>query len=279
MIQYIYTNSEHNNPLGRVTPVENLKSLPLYDKQKYKEILLDAAETVLGYFGYDRTAYSDIKKGRRKRWYEKLKSTGNFKMLVSGDPIRAQNKFQHPFSFRNYAKLIFSANKIPEAEEQQYAYYRRWSILEFEKIFDDTRDTKLVEKLTTPEELSGLLNIALIALRKLRADNGFKEIAVEKLRQKYGEKSNSVKALVEACCLVDIQDPLYFTLTTDLYAAYCNFCEVHKERPLENNVFGKKLAAMGIENEKVQYTKGSREHCYLGVKLRVDIRGGNQQIV
>jgi hypothetical protein len=36
--------------------------------------LLDAAETVLGLFGFDRTAYSNIKKGRRKwRWYEDLR--------------------------------------------------------------------------------------------------------------------------------------------------------------------------------------------------------------
>jgi putative DNA primase/helicase len=67
----------------------------------------------------------------------KLKSTGHFKMLTSGDTIRAQKKFKDPFNFRNYAKLIFSANEIPESEDQTYAYYRRWLILEFEKVFDD----------------------------------------------------------------------------------------------------------------------------------------------
>jgi P4 family phage/plasmid primase-like protien len=109
----------------------------------------------------------------------KLTSSGIFKMLVSGDSIRAQNKFKDPFSFRNYAKLIFSANKIPESDDDSYAYYRRWLILEFENIFEDeNRDTKLIEKLTTPEELSGLLNLTLIALKKLRKDNGFKDISV-----------------------------------------------------------------------------------------------------
>jgi hypothetical protein len=37
---------------------------------------LDAAETVLGFFGFDRTAYSSLKinNGRRKwRWYEELR--------------------------------------------------------------------------------------------------------------------------------------------------------------------------------------------------------------
>jgi hypothetical protein len=37
-------------------------------------MILDAAETVLGFFGFDRTAYSNIKKGRRKWWwYEELR--------------------------------------------------------------------------------------------------------------------------------------------------------------------------------------------------------------
>jgi hypothetical protein len=45
-----YADSMHNNPLCRVTPIENIKSLPPYDKEKYKEMALDAAETVLGFF-------------------------------------------------------------------------------------------------------------------------------------------------------------------------------------------------------------------------------------
>jgi DNA polymerase elongation subunit (family B) len=72
-IQYIYTDSKHNNPLCRVTPIENLKSLPQYDKEKYKEMVLDAADTVLGFFGFDRTVYGNIKKGRKRKWYEELR--------------------------------------------------------------------------------------------------------------------------------------------------------------------------------------------------------------
>ena len=35
-------------------------------------MILDAAETVLGFFGFDRMIYSNIKKGRKK-WYEELR--------------------------------------------------------------------------------------------------------------------------------------------------------------------------------------------------------------
>ena len=63
-IQYIYTNSQHKNPLCRVVPLEILQKIGEkekegckengrtlnYDKDKYREMILDAAETVLGLF-------------------------------------------------------------------------------------------------------------------------------------------------------------------------------------------------------------------------------------
>ena len=56
-------------------PIENIlsESLPQYDREKYKEMVLDAAETVLGLFGFDRTAYSNHKVRRKWRWYEELR--------------------------------------------------------------------------------------------------------------------------------------------------------------------------------------------------------------
>jgi hypothetical protein len=71
------------------------------------------------------------------------KYTGTFKMLVSGDTIRAQKKHGQPFDFRNVAKLIFSANEIPESNDQTYGYFKRWMILLFDKIFlGEDKDTR-----------------------------------------------------------------------------------------------------------------------------------------
>jgi hypothetical protein len=36
-------------------------------------MIADVAEAVLGYFGSNRTAFSNIKKGRSKKWYEELR--------------------------------------------------------------------------------------------------------------------------------------------------------------------------------------------------------------
>ena len=61
-----------------MVPIDNLKIVPTYDREKYKEMVLDAAETVLGSFVFDRTIYSNLKRNngarRRKwRWYEELR--------------------------------------------------------------------------------------------------------------------------------------------------------------------------------------------------------------
>ncbi len=104
---------------------------------------------------------------------QKLMATGNFKTLVSGDSVRAQRKYGQPFTFKNYSKLILSSNRIPDSDDKSQAYYKRWLILSFDKVFHGAiKDTDLIHKLTTPDELSGLLNLALIALRQLRKDGG-----------------------------------------------------------------------------------------------------------
>jgi hypothetical protein len=51
---------------------ENGKTLN-YDKDKYREMILDAAETVLGYFGFNRIVYENPRNNRKKRkWYDEL---------------------------------------------------------------------------------------------------------------------------------------------------------------------------------------------------------------
>ena len=63
-IKYIYTNSQHKNPLCRVASIDSIsekKEKMEYDKEKYKEMILDAAETVLGYFGFNRAVYGNEK--------------------------------------------------------------------------------------------------------------------------------------------------------------------------------------------------------------------------
>ena len=201
----------------------------------------------------------------------KLSETGNFKMLVSGDSISGEHKFQDSFKFRNFAKLIFSANEIPESNDKSDAFYRRWLNFHFDKKFvGGKEDTKLLEKLTTPDELNGLLNMALTGLKQLIDESGFHDKDIEDIRRDYEEHTNDVNTFLYRECLVDITRSDYSTLATDLYAAYVTFCVKRGSRPKEMSVFGKKLADQGIYNMRHQ-DHGDRDRYYDGIRLLRDM--------
>jgi hypothetical protein len=70
-------DSAHKNPLRRVIPVDLISEEHDYDKEKYREMLLEAAESILGYFGFDRAIYGDaVRKKIRKWWYELRQERG-----------------------------------------------------------------------------------------------------------------------------------------------------------------------------------------------------------
>lgn len=72
-VEYIFTKTHHNNPLYRVVPkafVEENGDFN-YDKEKYRDMLLEAAETVLSIFGFNRMAYGDVPK-KYKKWCQRL---------------------------------------------------------------------------------------------------------------------------------------------------------------------------------------------------------------
>jgi P4 family phage/plasmid primase-like protien len=209
----------------------------------------------------------------------KLSSTGNFKTLVSGDSVRAQHKYGQPFSFRSHAKLVFSANRIPDSEDTSHAYYKRWLILHFEKSFTEgDKDTGLIDKLTTDDELSSLLNLALVGLKQLEKDGGFRDIPVEDVKRDYERKSNTVKAFLQDKCSIDLQAPDYITPSAKVYDEYQEYCRQRRERPLDVNVLGTKLKETGIERERLR-TRGTREYYYCGIKLLSDLRGQNQSLL
>lgn len=128
-----------------------------------------------------------------------LKKTGLFKALTGEDLVNAQKKFKGSFDFRNYAKFIFSANKLPESPDKTYAFYRRWILISFPNTFTgDKCDANILEKISTEEELSGLLNWALEGLERLLDKGDFSyNRTVEEVAEQYETLSDPVYAFVK----------------------------------------------------------------------------------
>jgi len=118
-----------------------------------------------------------------------LKDTGTIKQITGRDLINAKRKFLRDLIFVNYAKLVFACNDLPRVYDTSEGFWSRWLLLEFpykfitkkemryltekEKSICKIRDEDIIEKITTPEEMSGLLNKALKKLESLEMRHNF----------------------------------------------------------------------------------------------------------
>jgi len=193
-----------------------------------------------------------------------IRDSATIKGLTGGDVMQAEHKFEKPFNLQNTAKLIFSANKAPRLNEDSDAIWRRLVIVDFPNQFMGAKaDSNLIDKLTTPEELSGLLNAALGALQRLRQQKAFTVGAsMESVRRKYLLNSNPVPVFVEERCERDIKASVS---KDDLYEAFLQFCEDTNTPVLGKKAFGARLNAMSVatEGQDVWHL-----HIWRGLKLR-----------
>jgi putative DNA primase/helicase len=169
-----------------------------------------------------------------------LYRTGVFKMLTGRDWITAEKKFQPSFSYQNYAKLLFSANKVPEALDDTDAFFRRWIIINFPNTFDsEDADPHILDKLATPEELSGLLNTALSRLNDLLRKGGFSfSKSTDALREEYIRKSSPIASFVMDCLQIDSDA---FIVKKDLFNVFADYCRGHGIPCVTQDTFFKNL--------------------------------------
>lgn len=209
---------------------------------------------------------------------DRVKDTGNFKMLVSGDRLRGQRKYQQPYNFKPFAKLVYSANKIPETDDDSYAYYRRWIVIPFNRTFEGgNNNTNLIDKLTTESELSGLLNVALVGLKKLKEDGGFTGADdVEEIRKQYLVGASKIADFIAQKCIT-LDDPgtdgkELKVKTATLQNEFWTFCKATGCSYIDSHKFGEELRKRGIER-KDKRVKGERAYYYVGIALKATDSG------
>ena len=204
-----------------------------------------------------------------------LRDTGTFKMATGQSKIRAEFKFKDGFDFRNYAKMIFSCNRLPLNPDDTDAMYARFYIIEFTRQFlGEKADKELIKKLTTKEELEGLLLVALKYLKSLTERGEFSNTpTIEEMRRKYTILSDSVGAFVDDCLETDSDADETKTL---LYSAYTSYCREKHYRIVNDNTFHKRLKALcDVETSKKKIGV-QRVNVWVGVRLKrvsEDVRG------
>ncbi len=110
--------------------------------------------------------------------YRRISDTGTLKKLFTGESFTVERKGERPFELRSHAKLIFSANQMPRLSDTTHGIYSRLLLLPFERQFsssDPDFDPDIEDKISRPEALSYLLNLAVKGWRRLREQGRFTE--------------------------------------------------------------------------------------------------------
>lgn len=107
-----------------------------------------------------------------------IKDTGTLKKLFAGNSIMVERKGERPYTIEPYATHIYSANNIPRSFDKSDGFYRRWLMIPFNARFsvdDEDYDPMIVDKITTDEALSYLLNIGIKGAQRLIKRGKFTE--------------------------------------------------------------------------------------------------------
>ena len=107
-----------------------------------------------------------------------LTDDGYVKSMTAGDPVRVEGKGMNSWDMRSYATLFAATNSLPRSNDKTDAFYERLMILPFLKAHKGQEaDRDYLQRLTSPSELSGLLNKAIKAVLNLRSNRVFTETA------------------------------------------------------------------------------------------------------
>lgn len=203
---------------------------------------------------------------------DEIKYTGALKIATGEDRGAAERKFKDPFNFVNYAKLSFSCNQLPKTPDETLAFYKRAIYLTFDiKIPIAEQDDTLKTKLTTPEELSGILNWALEGLRRALERHRLDEpTTIEERKIGYRRLSNPVASFAEDYLIEDVDE---WETKEDVYQAFARYCTDTGFVVPSDSAFFKDLKKEAYYHAGSKTIKKQRTQVLLGIKLTGAVRG------
>jgi putative DNA primase/helicase len=154
-----------------------------------------------------------------------------FKMLTGDDLISAEHKFKDPFTFRNGALFIFSANTPPTVSETSRAYTNRVRPYLFPWTYEGAEDQRVEAELL--QELPGILVALVAAVRRWRERGGYAP-ANPMVVDAFAQQSD-VAALFTA--QVVGADPGGFVAGKSLHDAYVEWARANGRHPIGRNKF------------------------------------------
>jgi P4 family phage/plasmid primase-like protien len=191
----------------------------------------------------------------------KLKDVSLFKAITGGDEATFRAIYGEPFECRVRSKILVVTNDKPNFDDMDKTFIERWVVFKFTNVFKagEDMDPNIMERLTTPAEMSGLLNYAIEGLAMLQKDGYFKREAWEDVKADWDSLDSKIAEYHKDHI---ITKEGAFIPTGELYEDYCK----HTESPLSDKMFGRELKKFGVLRKK-QRIVGRPTWVYEGITI------------
>ncbi|ALP36055.1 hypothetical protein ASL14_07615 [Paenibacillus sp. IHB B 3084] len=266
---FLFTGTGSNGKSVLIKTIEAMIGKPNISKVKIQDLEGDRSRfKIAELYGKVLNCFTDIPA-------DALNSTGNLKVLASGEGLNAEKKGKDPFNFEPFCKLLFSANELPKSNDHSDGFFRRLMVFPFTRKFtDQQKDTKLIHKLTTPSALSTLLNYALEGLRRLEQQGGFSYSQTIKDQVKtYQMESDIIMLFIDEECEIESEGSKQGGSRIEckrLYAMYSAWCKQGGFKPEMVTQFNKHIKAKlkdKVQWKKARTTSGNSVPCWFGIKI------------
>ncbi len=196
-----------------------------------------------------------------------IAESGNFKTLVSGEPLEARPIYGKPFVMQSSCKLWFLANSLPRFKHGTEAELRRTRFLRFDHK-PTTKDVTLKARLAS--ELDGVLYFMLDGLRELLS---LREIPLggaesRAVHERFKVSNDPVGSFSQSCCVFD---PEAQVSKSALREAFTNFSS-RSELPAVCGEWFFRAFFERFTSLRQTYTRmgGSRQWLVQGLRLLPD---------
>lgn len=172
---------------------------------------------------------------------EFIVDTSVFRKLVTGERMTVEMKGKDPFQFNNYAKFLFSANKIPRMRDPTGAVKRRMVIIPFDAKFspdDEDYDPYIIDKLLSEDSMKYLIKVGLEGLKRVLKNKKFTESKkVQEQIREYELSNNPILGFFEEIDFSEIlNEP-----TKSVFQKYLIYCNENNLQPMASVEFSRKV--------------------------------------
>lgn len=210
-----------------------------------------------------------------------LKDTGMLKQTTGRDLIGAKRKFLNDIKFVNYAKHIFACNELPKVYDKSKGFWSRWMLFEFPYEFisqneynalpeNERKNKKIldphhIDKISSDEELSGLLNKALEGLDRILRNKTFSySTGSDTIKKYWMRKADSFLAFCEDNIISNDDSDIE---KKELRKIYHDYCKNHGVRGCSDKAIAITLQELFGVIEGRKYHDGVTTYYYEGISI------------